>query len=120
MPRESTVKGKPMSDGLFPTAVREGRYPPAQTLETRERERGKIRPKILCTKIIIINSHRRISKNGRRDTRLPVFPHQRYTVIMVSFLVWDAVNRRGRLCFFVSTIKEITRRIKSVMAASLE
>ena len=41
MPRESTVKGKPMSDGLFPTAVREGRYPPAQTLETRERERER-------------------------------------------------------------------------------
>lgn len=120
MPRESTVKGKPMSDGLFPTAVREGRYPPAQTLETRERERER-KNSTKNTKIIItINSHRRISKNRRRDTRLPAFPHQRYTVIMVSFLVWDAVNRRGRLCFFVSTIKEITRRIKSVMAASLE
>ena len=90
MPRESTVKVKPMSDGSFPTAVRESRYPHKHTKPEREREREKVRVgafeekfdqkfrvrrKIIIT--IKMNEYNLsdILEFARIEIQLPAFPH---------------------------------------------
>lgn len=89
MPRESTVKGKPMSDGSFPTAVRESRYPHKHSKPERERERVRVgafeekfdqkfrvRRKIIII-IIKMNEYNLsdILEFARIEIQLPAFPH---------------------------------------------